>query len=271
MNATPERQAGFTIVETMIFLVVSMVLIVSALLLFNGRLQRTQFRQSIQEVSSIITSVANETGTGTYSSPPFTCIINGTAPQVAASGSPTDTQGANSDCIFLGKVTSLSTSSLDTYVIVGRRQDSSGRQASEVYGSQGANPRLIVDPDNTQAHPLSFGTEVTARYRQKPDGSRQPIAAAVFLQSLTGYDSSTNLLQSGSQRVELWTMDGSSPADKTAAANALRNEEIHPIGDDQIVICLRSGSRQERASITIGQVGEGLNTSILYGDTTCAL
>lgn len=271
MKATVERHAGFTIVETMIFLIVTLFLLSSAFLIFNGKLQRTQFTQAVRELNTRIDTIANETSTGTYpSSPSFSCSAPGSNPVVVSHSG--DTQGSNRDCIFFGKVMNFTGQKSEAYVLVGRRVDSSGSKlTTQVFDpSEGANPIVVTDPDITETRDLGYGTTVTALYREATDGSgRHAIAAIAFLQSLTGYDTVTDHLNSGSQQVDLWSINGGA-GDIYTIENLVKTENMSQVTqDDQIVVCLKSGNNDQKASVTIGEDKGGLTTTTLIGDSTC--
>lgn len=121
---------GYTLLETLIFLVISMTLLVSAITLISGQQGRAEFTYGIREFASQISDIANDVSTGYYHNPNnFMCNLNGSGePRFTYVGEGNGQQGENIDCIFVGKVlqlapdTSRSNETFRIYTVVGRRQ-----------------------------------------------------------------------------------------------------------------------------------------------------
>lgn len=98
------RHAGYTIIETMIFLVISSALIASATILFDGRVRLAQFNQSTLEYEAFLRSEISKVASGTYPNlRNFLCTASPSGPVLATSATATG-QGTRTDCVFLGKV-----------------------------------------------------------------------------------------------------------------------------------------------------------------------
>jgi type II secretory pathway pseudopilin PulG len=120
-----QSSSGFTIVETLIFLGVTAVMLVSALLLVGGQQRKTEFTQAVRDIESQIKDVANDVSTGYYSSSSnFTCKDNGASKLVISSD--ISKLGTNSDCIFIGRAVQFKVEGSDgegfaLYNIAGKR------------------------------------------------------------------------------------------------------------------------------------------------------
>src|SRR5688572_2958718 len=101
-------RAGYTIVEVMIFLAVSGMMLTMALLLVNGQQNKTEFAQTVRDLESRIQDVTNDIATGYYSrSGNIRCgyqIPSNPASGIVLTPASGVEQGANSDCIFIGRV-----------------------------------------------------------------------------------------------------------------------------------------------------------------------
>jgi type II secretory pathway pseudopilin PulG len=114
-----KRSAGYTIVETLIFLAVSSAMFVSAMALIGGRQGKADFNSSVRNFESKLQQLANEVSSGYYPSAAedvgqIVCqvkdatggdnyplgIVNG---MQFLTGNPTGIQGTNKDCLFLGR------------------------------------------------------------------------------------------------------------------------------------------------------------------------
>src|SRR5690606_25691761 len=96
------KQNGYTIVEIMIFLIITSVLLISAMAVFAGQESKNKFTQSIRETDQQILTVINEVGSGHFpGSGGFSC--NPGNPRTQLTGTDSE-QGTNEGCVFLGKI-----------------------------------------------------------------------------------------------------------------------------------------------------------------------
>lgn len=98
---------GFTIVETMIVLAVSAALLTSAILLVNGKQNRTAFQTSANNLQQRFQQLINQMVSGYYpDSTSLTCTGNpagaAIAPLVLTNGA--TEKGSNGSCVFVGNV-----------------------------------------------------------------------------------------------------------------------------------------------------------------------
>lgn len=281
--------AGFTIVELMIFLAITGALLVSALMLFNGRIARTQFTQAVQELDNKIKGTINEVSAGTYpGATPFDCSAAGSAISVSAVGS--SGQGTRTDCVFLGKVmqfgvsgdTGCSGSSLKScrqlniYTAVGRRAVN-GQEVQSLTGTNGAIPQLVdgLEPPGTSVN-LTESTKLgagmwTSRIVRLDDNVQ--MGALGVLQTLGSYSStgSNPRLNPGSQTVQTWPISiGTFPRTHQQVHGAVANHNAggtfaptNANPSQGVMICLDDGGQQ--ASITIGAATGKVTTTVAFG------
>jgi type II secretory pathway pseudopilin PulG len=284
MKPALDRQAGYTIIETMIFLIISGALLLSALALFNGRLQRTQFTQAVQAFDAQIKSTANEAATGTYPDFPFDCDLNGQDPNPRAGNG---TQGQRSGCIFVGKVMAPSAqcsgditqtvcSKVDVYSVVGRRLLPDDHVVSSLTGINGAKPTVITDPDTiTQTIKLDYDTRITSVSQPTAFVNFPLTASGVgFFQSFNGSYNNTGNLNSGAQNIQTWVVRASSPPYAPLSADDMK-ATVHaeamnqPSTSNSIYFCLKSSSGDQYASIRLVTVNSTLATNVEIGGALC--
>lgn len=287
-------QGGYTIVEVMIFLVISSALLIGAIGLFGGKIQRTEFTQSVQNLATQLQTTANEVSTGTYdTSKPFDCTYSGgtvtTAPTSGPSGDAI--QGTRSQCVFLGKVMNFDSSDdplcvdpadpsslcdhSDIYTVVGRRLANDGTSVvTSLLGSDGAKPTLVKTPNITGRYDYQNDTHVTAVF-QKASASQpaQPVSGLALLQSFGGTYTGSSL-GSGAQNVQVWyiqkTPPNSAPVGLTEMNNLVTTSSLFgPNPSQPLVICLISGDNTQNASITLDPSNGGLNPVVTMGDNQC--
>lgn len=275
MKSAPVWQDGYTIVEVMIFLVISAELLLSVTGIFTNRISNTQFTQALRGLDSKVRTIANSAATGTIpANRPFNCTVpTGGEPTIAPLGS--QQQGMRTDCVFAGKIINFNTPSTggrvaDTYTVLGRRIiAANGTVSNSLIGADGAKPRVITNPDITESYNLGNGTSVSAVYR-KNGASLVPVSAIGFFQSFNGkYEQGK--LSSGSQGVETWTVTKAIPPVAPSTIfnidDAVNAELLTP-ANEGVLICLRNGPR--KGSITLGASNAGtLTTTLSVGDTQC--
>jgi len=290
MKNASARQAGYTIVETMLFLIITGVLLTSALLLFNGRIAKTRFSQATQSFNSQIKTTINEVSSGNYpKNPSFTCAVDAAGvPRLTASA--TDRQGSNSDCIFVGKVVQAGVQGQDgcgsgaalrncvsanIYTTVGRRVLPTGQSVTS-YGSAGAQQRLanglgtVGAVDLTDYKKIAGGMYVAKIINLDTNGT---IGAVGVFQSLGSYSSDVNpKLNPGSQSFQLWPVGNTYPMSKQQVTDAVANasfadSEANPASG--ILFCLEDGA--QKATILLGSGSGSLTSTVGIGeDTRCA-
>ena len=168
---------GYTIVETMVFLVVTAALFASAMAAVSGRQASVQFTQGIRDAQSKMQEIINDVSTGYYpSNGDFACsAATGTTdrPTFTAVATP---QGSSNECTFLGKSVHFTTNAADVgsgavryniLSIAARRVNAAGL---EVQSLNEALPTAIAPTavggmagisDKTSKQELQFGIKVT--------------------------------------------------------------------------------------------------------------
>jgi type II secretory pathway pseudopilin PulG len=102
---------GYTIFEVMVVLSVTLVIFISAITVFSGRQQKTQFTQTIFDFQSRLQSYATEVSSGTFpATSDYHCVASnfGSGPLSAPYWRPellsgASTQSTSQDCVYLGK------------------------------------------------------------------------------------------------------------------------------------------------------------------------
>lgn len=271
---------GFTIIEVMIVLAVSSILLVAAIAAIAGQQQKTEFTQAVREIESQVKDIINDVSHGFYpNTNNFSCSANGSGP-VLASGS--GNQGANKDCIFIGRVIQFgvagsSGKSFNIYTLVGQRQVDIGAGPHEVSSINEARPVAIApssssgngSPDATDQKSLNFG--LNAQTMKYVSGSTSTnIGAVAFVSDLAKLKGDN--LQSGTPAVNLMPIAGTSLNQSSLAAvdsinNLNNNSPVNPSGG--VVICFASGGTKQHGILTIGSNGRALSTDLTINNGSC--
>lgn len=262
-----QQPHGYTIVEVLIFMVITGVLLASALLVFRGQQQRTQFTQGVRETESRLRTVINEVSSGYYpNNNTFRCYVSGGS--IAIDGASPNQQGANTGCVFLGKAVRFSQGSdYKVYTVVGL-QRSDGQEVTNIAS---ADPTAIARfegdaltvPDITENFSMPWGVAATRVYFEK-DGVKTDIGGLGLILSLGSYtQDEDNQLVSGSQTASLLPLTETTlgSSDAIFKAQGIENmQEADRSAADRIVICLSSGGSDRKAAIIIGGSGRQLST-----------
>lgn len=280
---------GYTIVEVLIFLAVSGMLIVMAMIFVQGKQQAAQFQQAMNTINNQIQDVINNVSTGFYPSiTNFTCSTsNPTKLAFSTGGLSSTAQGTHDNCTFLGKVIQFGAGSngrdFNVFTVAGRRLDTLGK---EVTSLQAATPTPLAPSyssvDYTDKQTLGWGLQVTVM--QINDG-RTPgytnTGAIGFIGSFGQYSNMANdQLISGAQTVNLFNVPGTtlgmSQLNVAQQINTMKDTDVITSGDltsttpGVAIICFNSGSGH-KAAIQIGGNGRLLKTSLFMEKdaTTC--
>jgi type II secretory pathway pseudopilin PulG len=274
------KSEGFTIIETMMVLVVTAALFIMIAATLSGRQGRTEFSQSVQNVKNQIQQTINDVGSGFYpDTSNFKCSAGGSGPVFMAGAS---NQGANTGCIFVGKVLqfgiagSSDPEQFRTYTLGGLQRDATG---AEVTTYAAAKPAVISPsttspgtPDASDIGKLNYGLTTKEMYYGV---TKTNIASVAFVNSLASY--SNNSLVSGSQQVSMVPINGSAlNASQPAGAQAINanfvnsaNTAINP--SSGVNICFVSAGSNQSGLITIGSNGRQLSVTLsIKENKTCS-
>lgn len=270
------RAEGFTIVETLIVLAVTGLLFVSAALAISGRQASAQFTQGVRKVESQLQATINEVSSGYYpNNGDITC--DGITGEPRLRSGVAD-RGTNEGCMFLGKVLQLAVDdgsepeSYNVYSLVGLRANSSGIVASLA----DARPKVIAASSADSATPDVFDEEVMPygltvermHYGNLTYDTSRSIGAVGFVSRLD--DPATS---SPSQQLELLAIPGTATGDSKIAGVDGINDNIDSLTVDQINpeegvhICLKSGTTNQSALVTLGGGGRPLSITVLIKGT----
>lgn len=271
------RSGGYTIIEVMMFLTITGALLASALAVFRGQQQKTQFTQGIRETETRLRTTMNEVASGYFpNSGSFTCRSLGTSIQF---DTPDSDQGTNADCIFLGKIVQFGANddcvpdnsdtdcfNYDVHTLAGMRKLPGGQEAETL--QQTARTMVIRDVDNqplnfTEEFDLGGGLTVT-RVMVKKGETFTPVGAIGFVNTLATYGGGGGDPVSGSQNVSLVSVPGS---ELGQTANELNSQMINLTeaqrNPDSITLCLEEAGGGRVAALVIGGSGRQLNIDTL--------
>jgi type II secretory pathway pseudopilin PulG len=254
------KSGGFTIVEILIVLTVSMALFLSAVLLINGKQNETSFNQAIHSVQTQLQQIVNDVGSGYYpNNGTIACTSSGGKPLLSSTGS--DSQGTNQDCLFLGKVVQFAVGVSDpeifnVYTVTGLKDSSSGpttdlTSAQARLIAQGTGDPASV-PDVFDSDQLQYGLTVSKMYYNGVTGNS--ISAVGFTSNLASLSAGD-----GSQQVNVIAIPNTTlHTDKVSAVKQiddnLTSSVMNPTGGVQI--CFNSGGTKQSGLISIGDDGQ---------------
>ncbi len=280
MKSGRHLSRGFTIVETMIYLAVTSLLLVSALGLVAGSQNKTEFNTAINQLNQQIGDVINNVANGYYAN------INNVATNWTCSGSSgtpsfSNTtgggKGTNQGCIFVGRAMKFSDSEEKFYIfnMAGVRQvdDGSGNK-HEVTNMKESQPVAITQihhghsfPETVETIPLQSGLKVAA-IQYKANAGVQNTGGMVFYSTLATLNDKGQL-KNGSQSVNFAPIPNNNLGDDSEAFVGKVEDFSRSTGSylgagyedasygyknptGGIWICVNSGSTDQHGTIMIG-------------------
>ena len=267
------RGGGYTIVETMIFLAVTGVLLISAMSLMSGRQASVQFSQAVTDAQSRMQDIIGQVATGYVPPANYKCKVDN--PGNAASKpsfdiATTSQQGSSDACVFLGKAVVFNDGDdggqASIMSIAARRLNSSGREVSSLAEARPVPISKLssvdTQPDTTENFTFDFGVHITRIVALDKDGiAIEKYGTILFLSTLPKYQSLTSTLASGAQRVSFAGIKNSLTTDDQyqAATKLVAFDEsgvtINPAGG--IVICLADAPLADAKRKAMLKIGEG--------------
>ena len=251
---------GYTIIEVMIFLVVSSALLTSVMLMVNGKQERTRFTQTVNTLDQDLRDVFNDVSTGYYpSGPPFNC-------RSTSAGSPpvnsviletgNTEQGSNAvngqGCIFLGKAIELGQppdkTRYNTYTLVASKNATNlGDAGTVLLGTPSANNFGVIDRDEILAD-----IEVVDVVDEQDSG--RAITGLALVSEFSETAAVTEKITGNATRLTLYEI----PPD--FLTNAGKNTMQIP--EKGIYLCLRQGSGLFARTAAI-KIDKNLTTEVL--------
>lgn len=269
-------KGGYTIIETMIFIMITGMMFTMAVMVVSGRQKEIQFSQGLRDVESKIKDYINDVSTGFF---PSSTGLNCTLSSTTASTSPTLTssggqgQGTSNDCIFVGKVLQFSPNisgtvnddKLMVHTLAGRKRNASGGFVTDLDQS---NVVMVTPtssntgiPELTEVYELKWGLKVT-----KVSQTSGATYGSVGIVSSFGQTSGSGFV-SGAQTINSGAVDSTSLGqDKDSAAASVNGMTGLVRPATGIVICLANSDDSRKASITIGSEGRDANIKLKIDD-----
>lgn len=159
-----DTSGGYTVIEIMVFLAVSMAILVAAQLVFQGQQGRTQFEQGMHNSASKFQQYVDRVGTSIFPGQGlYTCSISAvTGRSVIVAGS--SGAGSNQACIFLGNAVQVvpGQSKIYFYAVLGNTYKalSGSAQGEPVTSFSQAmpEPAFASGADLTQEYDIPWAT-----------------------------------------------------------------------------------------------------------------
>lgn len=279
---------GYTIVEVIIFLVISTALLFSAMGLISGKQSQVQFNQSMRNIQTKMESWIGDVSNGFTGGDPnqLSCTLDGGRPYIKNGG---PNPSSSPDCIFIGKAVQFNTnaSTLYTYSVFGSRLDNANQPVSNMVD---ANPRAATAQNNSGTVDLTeqFSTAPAQikSVTSKPVSSSGPnYTSSHMIGFFLSFNTEQTTIENGSENVNVYQYQFSgsdpTPADQPGSTSGpclelLGNCKIPdylastpnqwPEKLQSLQVCFTDG--RQTALLTISSV-DGLGASVKLDYKAC--
>lgn len=238
---------GFTIVETLIVLAVTGMLLVSALVMFRGRIARTQFSTALNEFDVKLRTVMNDVASG---------ISAGAGAGDMSCESSGGEIGTGGKCLALGKAihlgpkktncdsgTKVECDTLGIYNIKGDSFDS-GKLVTDYFD---ASPVVNGSPET---YTNGYGLHIISAKRVGSAPSDN-ISGIVFTQTFGQAIPTGNTGLQGAPSVKMYLTKGDIGEESVAFETNISDSSTGYHGSGDVEICLGSGTTNQFGLITI--------------------
>lgn len=248
---------GYTIIEVMIFLLISSALLGSATTMISGKQERTLFTQTVTTFDQKLKDILNDVSTGYYpTDESFGCRLIGAGPTEQIDFSGVREQGTNTGCLFLGRATEFVWPGrhYDTYTLVGSQNGTNLATArAKLLGDPGppSNPGVILK------NSLEVDVEVV-RVVSKTDTSRN-VRGIAMISEFSETSALTGEVTGNAGRITLYEVLD----DFLNNAGQPGPTQMRP-ATQGVILCLQQGGLSDingrKAAIIIGGNQQQLST-----------
>lgn len=275
-------RGGYTIVEVLIFLAISSVLAISALMLMSGRQRNTEFTQAVNELESQLRDIANDVTTGYFPNPGnISCTVSGATDAPALSTGGAD-PGTNTSCIYVGRAIQFDSNSMRVYSALGRRQ-ANGSDVKDVFESK---PKLVAQKSAIDTAPNAIETLdihpaiKVRRIRSISSAGTYDVSGIAFITTFGKTNSITSLASIRTDIAPLGPLGMTPDQYQFVSAfndffadqipSLVTNKNIYNTvvnTDDGIEICVEGQGVDRHARIVLGaKKSDGSSTTIVIGN-----
>jgi hypothetical protein len=265
--------SGYTIIEVMIFLVVSTAMLGSATFLITGRQRATSFSTGMRDIESRINDTINDVDTGFFNTnSKINCTVSGAALSISDTAVTLDDIGKNGDCVLLGKVIQFAgTSSRDTistYLVAGRKTKRNAQNISVIVDNFAESYPTLVDIESTKDnYRLPNGIEIKSLL-STPQSSVIGIYSSQAGSSLAQFElpgtdttKQTSIkLKSGSQQTRLEAYNLGFGAAFGSVGTEIKNASAARSTE----LCFKGQYANQFAKIAVGDLAGGQGTRLEF-------
>lgn len=247
---------GYTIIEVMMFLLVSSALLGSVMTMISGRQERTRFTTSVESFERKLNDIFNDVSTGFYpSAENISCRDTTSGLSIQSSATKVD-QGTNVGCVFLGKAVEFKTggapSNYTTYTIVASQSATGLNDAKvELLGAPKSSGGTL-NPGIKDNGTILADIEVVKAVRT---GDGNEVSGVAIISDFSQTSVLDNKVSGNAARVSLYQIP-----------NPFINNAGRPtmaIADQGVTVCLQQGTGGRKAAVLLGSNGGRLSTEIV--------
>lgn len=268
------HEAGYTILEVLIFVALTSVMLVIAVSNITGNQRQTQFAQSARGFESVLNDVLNDTPTGYFpTNDTIGCRIDAVTNDPEIYNASAQTLGSNVECVYVGKALQFApngdTNKVWVYPLAGRRLAlGTSEPVDTIDEARPVAVSIPTDPGFTDAvQEISLQNDVRVTKIINADTSAEYGSVAI----LTRFEGANPAGVADAQLVRVGAINGTSQGQNkitaVSAINMLKDPGTLITSTKGIVLCI-ADSFNHKASIIIGENSSGgvqLDFDSLYG------
>lgn len=255
---------GYTIIEVMMFLLISTALLGSTTAMISGRQERIRFTNSVETFEQKMKDILNDVSTGYYpSAESFNCEPDGAGGIILNSGGNDNEKGTNTGCVFLGKAIELKSgagSEYNTYTVVGAKDTVVGGKTKPATNLAEANAKLLGmgEPGVVDRNSIEADVEIIKVISR--DDTARSVSGIAMISEFSVISTVDNNVSGNAANITLYEVPGDSGssdfANNAGTPTMVRTEK-------GIIVCLQqggAGGNGRKAAIIIGGNNQQFST-----------